>query len=179
MITYKGIAGTVATEHVTIPNLTHCISYSNEEIIAIQKMAVTIQEKAEVFLVLDVGGSFLGARTVIDALTPYFRINNGVEIMYAGQNMSGAYLKQLLTYLDNKEVYANVISKSGSTMEPALAFRIVRDYMEKRYGCETQQRIIVTTDAVKGVLKEIADAEGYRKFIVPADVGGDTRYLHR
>ena len=86
--------------------------------------------------------------------------------------MSGTYLKQLLAYLDSKEVYVNVISKSGSTMEPALAFRIVKGYMEKRYGFDAQKRIIVTTDANKGVLKEIADREGYRQFVVPEDVGG-------
>lgn len=172
MITYKGIAEIAATEHVKIPNLTHYSSCSKEEIVAMQKIAVTIQEKAEILLVLGVGGSFLGARAVIDALTPYFRTKNGVEIVYAGQNMSGAYMKQLLTYLDDKEVYVNVISKSGSTMEPALAFRVVKDYMDKRYGQAAKERIIVTTDAKKGVLKEIADAQRYRQFVVPEDVGG-------
>jgi len=95
-----------------------------------------------------------------------------VEIVYAGQNMSGAYLKQLLTFLDSNEVYVNVISKSGSTMETALAFRIVKQYMEERYGFESKQRIIVTTDANKGTLKQITDKEGYRQFVVPTNVGG-------
>lgn len=109
---------------------------------------------------------------MIDALTPYFHTNNGVEILYAGNNMSGAYLKQLLSYLDTKDVYVNVISKSGSTMEPALAFRVVQKYMERRYGNATSKRIIVTTDAEKGILKQIAIKEGYRQFTVPSEVGG-------
>lgn len=155
-----------------MPQLEHYIYNHDDEINRILKTASEIQRESQILLIIGVGGSFLGARAVIDALTPYFRTNNGVEIVYAGQNMSGAYLKQLLTYLDRKEVYVNVISKSGSTMEPALAFRIVKDYMDKRYGKEAQQRIIVTTDAEKGVLKEIADKERYRQFVVPANVGG-------
>ena len=86
--------------------------------------------------------------------------------------MSGAYIQQLLTSLENKEIYVNVISKSGTTMEPALAFRVLRQYMEKRYGEEAQNRIIVTTDAEKGVLKKIADNTGYRQFTIPANIGG-------
>lgn len=143
-----------------------------DDIFLIKEIAVEIQQKAQVFLVIGVGGSFLGARAVIDALSPYFRTNNGVEIVYAGNNMSGPYLKQLLTYLDTKEVYVNVTSKSGTTMEPALAFRVVKDYMESRYGSATQQRILVTTDAKTGILKKIADKEGYRQFTIPSDVGG-------
>ncbi|MGA3673619.1 glucose-6-phosphate isomerase [Lysinibacillus agricola] len=138
----------------------------------IQHLASIIKEKAQVYLVIGVGGSFLGARAVIDALTPYFRSYNGVEVLYAGNNMSGAYLKQLLAYLDTKDIYVNVISKSGSTMEPALAFRVMKDYMEKRYGQTARERIFVTTDAEKGILKQIADKEGYRQFVVPSDIGG-------
>lgn len=86
--------------------------------------------------------------------------------------MSGAYLKQLLAYLEDKSVYVNVVSKSGTTMEPALAFRVVKQYMENRYAKEAVKRILVTTDAEKGILKQIADQEGYRQFVIPADVGG-------
>ena len=138
----------------------------------IQNLASIIIEKTQIFLVIGVGGSFLGARAVIDALTPYFGPKNGVEILYAGKNISGAYLKQLLSYLDTKEVYVNVISKSGTTMETALAFRVVKNYMEQRYGKWASERILVTTDAEKGILKMIADKEGYRQFVVPSDVGG-------
>lgn len=132
-----------------------------------------ICSKADVFVVIGIGGSFLGARAVQDALTPYFGIHkNGIEVIYVGHHMSGAYMKQILTYLDNKEVYINVISKSGGTMEPALAFRVLRQYMEKRYGEEATQRIIVTTDPEKGLLKKIADVSGYRRFEIPPDIGG-------
>lgn len=147
-------------------------SLITEDLHDIQQLALSIQENIQVFLVIGVGGSFLGARAVIDALSPYFCKNNSVEILYAGNNMSGSYLKELLCYLDSKEVYVNVISKSGSTMEPALAFRIVKEYMVKRYGCKSKERIIVTTDARKGILKQIADKEGYRQLIVPKDIGG-------
>ncbi len=157
---------------VGLPDMKHYIDCSVEEMLGIQKVANEIQENAEVLLVIGVGGSFLGARAVIDALTPYFRTISGVEVIYAGNNMSGAYLRQLLTYLDGKSVYVNVISKSGSTMEPALAFRVVKQYMENRYGTEAFERILVTTDPEKGILKNIANESGYRQFVIPTDVGG-------
>ncbi|SCY58539.1 glucose-6-phosphate isomerase [Lysinibacillus fusiformis] len=155
-----------------IPELFNYINRPTEEYLAIQRVANEVNQQAGILLVIGVGGSFLGARAVIDACTPYFRTLNGVEIVYAGQNMSGSYLKQLLTFLDSKDVYVNVISKSGSTMETALAFRIVKQYMEERYGFGSKQRIIVTTDANKGTLKQIAEKEGYRQFEVPTNVGG-------
>lgn len=128
---------------------------------------------ADVLVVIGVGGSFLGAKAIQDALTPYFgTCANGIEVVYVGQNMSGSYIRQLLNSLDYKEVYINVISKSGTTMEPALAFRVFRQYMEKRYGEEAYNRIIVTTDAEKGLLKEIAENSGYRQFAIPANIGG-------
>ncbi|WP_052126320.1 glucose-6-phosphate isomerase [Ureibacillus massiliensis] len=157
---------------VAIPDMKHYIDCSMEELFAIQQVANEIQEKANVLLVIGVGGSFLGARAVIDALTPYFGTKSNVEVIYAGNNMSGAYLKQLLAYLEDKSVYVNVVSKSGTTMEPALAFRVVKQYMENRYAKEAVKRILVTTDAKKGILKQIADQEGYRQFVIPADVGG-------
>ncbi|UUV25150.1 MULTISPECIES: glucose-6-phosphate isomerase [Lysinibacillus] len=138
----------------------------------VHQLASEIMTKTQILIVIGVGGSFLGARAVIDALTPYFRKKNDIEILYAGNNMSGTYLNQLLTYLDSKEVYVNVISKSGSTMEPALAFRVIKEYMVSRYGHESQQRIIVTTDSEKGILKRIAEKEGYHQLNVPTDVGG-------
>lgn len=143
-----------------------------EEIFPIHQVANKIKQHDNVLVVGGVGGSFLGARAVIDALTPYFRSLNGVEIVYAGHNMSGAYLKQLLTYLNTKSVYVNVISKSGSTMEPILAFRVLKQYMDDRYGADSQERIIVTTDAEKAILKQITEQQGYHQFIVPDDVGG-------
>ena len=98
---------------------------------SIQLVANEIKLQADVLVVVGVGGSFLGARAIQDALTPYFGLHqNGIEVVYAGQNMSGAYIKQLLDSLATKEVYVNVISKSGTTMEPALAFRLIRFFMQ-------------------------------------------------
>ncbi|MGE7689341.1 glucose-6-phosphate isomerase [Lysinibacillus sp. NPDC097214] len=140
---------------------------------SIQCVAGEIKLQADVLVVVGVGGSFLGARAIQDALTPYFgQHRNGIEVVYVGQNMSGAYIKQLLESLATKEVYVNVISKSGTTMEPALAFRVIRSFMNQRYGEEAKNRIIVTTDAKRGVLKQIADDADYRQFVIPENIGG-------
>lgn len=172
MLTLKQLTTIPKIQLEDFPSITHHRWCAIEDLFSIQLVADEINQKAQVLIVIGVGGSFLGARAVIDALTPYFRTENDIEILYAGNNMSGAYLKQLLTYLEGKEVYVNVISKSGSTMETALAFRVIQEYMVSRYGHESQQRIIVTTDSEKGVLKKIADIEGYRQLNVPTDVGG-------
>ncbi|KOP77998.1 hypothetical protein AMS59_14225 [Lysinibacillus sp. FJAT-14745] len=139
----------------------------------IERVASEVRACADVLVVVGVGGSFLGARAIQEALMPYFSLaNGGIEVVYVGLNMSGAYIKELLEYLDTKQVYVNVISKSGGTMEPALAFRVMRLYMEERYGDKAIERIIVTTDAEKGTLKGIADKAGYRQFVIPNDIGG-------
>lgn len=146
---------------------------NNNLIHSIERVASEIRECSEVLIVIGVGGSFLGARAIQDALTPYFGTNkSGIEVVYVGQNMSGAYIKELIDYIENKSVYINVISKSGETMEPALAFRVIRLHMEERYGKEAVNRIIVTTDPDNGVLKKIADKEGYRQFVIPNNIGG-------
>ena len=146
---------------------------NNQLIHTIERVASEIRECADILIVIGVGGSFLGARAIQDALTPYFgTTKSGIEVIYVGQNMSGAYIKELIDYIENKRVYVNVISKSGETMEPALAFRVLRLYMEKRYGKEVTNRIIVTTDAAHGRLKKIADKEGYRQFVIPNNIGG-------
>lgn len=139
----------------------------------IEEIANEIRSFADVLIVIGVGGSFLGARAVQDALTPYFKAHQeGIEVIYVGQNMSGAYIKQLLENIENKSVYVNVVSKSGGTMEPALAFRVLRQYMELQYGEKAAERIIVTTDARKGILKKMADSSGYRQFVIPSNIGG-------
>ncbi|MEK4128675.1 glucose-6-phosphate isomerase [Solibacillus sp. FSL W8-0474] len=144
-----------------------------EILVSIERVASEIRECADVLVVVGVGGSFLGARAIQEAIMPYFgSTKGGIEVVYVGLNMSGAYIKQLLSYLDKKQVYINVISKSGGTMEPALAFRVMRHYMEERYGKKSKERIIVTTDAEKGILKGIADKAGYRQFVIPATIGG-------
>ena len=105
----------------------------NELLSQIEQVAAEIRQEADVLIVIGIGGSFLGARAILDALTPYFgRQMQGIEVIYVGQNMSGAYINQLLKYIVDKRVYVNVISKSGGTMEPALAFRAMRQYMEAK-----------------------------------------------
>lgn len=139
----------------------------------IQQVANEIKMFADVLLVVGVGGSFLGAKAIQEALSPYFgQIPGGIEVIYVGHNMSGAYMQQLLEILEHKNIYINVISKSGTTLEPALAFRVLRNYMENRYGSDVQNRIIVTTDAQNGLLKKIADYSGFRQFVIPKNIGG-------
>lgn len=146
---------------------------NNELINSIISISEEIKKNADVLVVIGVGGSYLGAKAIQDALTPYFGNHpNGIEVIYAGQNMSGAYISQLLTSLQDKEVYINVISKSGSTMEPALSFRVLRKYLEERYGNEAINRIIVTTDPERGLLKEIAEVHTYRQYTIPKNIGG-------
>lgn len=140
---------------------------------SVLSVANEIKANADVLVVIGVGGSYLGAKAIQDALTPYFGNHpNGIEVVYIGQNMSGAYIRHLLKSLVEKEFYINVISKSGSTMEPALAFRVFRQYLEERYAEGAKDRIIVTTDPEKGILKSMAEVHGYRQFGIPSNIGG-------
>ncbi|NLJ94472.1 MAG: glucose-6-phosphate isomerase, partial [Clostridiaceae bacterium] len=149
------------------------VNYDKEEFAAIKVAAEQIQKQSDVLLVVGIGGSYLGARAVIEALKPAFPIaDNEIEIVFVGHHISGDYLNDLLKYLEGKEVSLNVISKSGTTTEPAIAFRILREYLIDRYGDESKDRIFVTTDKRKGALKELADQVGYQTFVVPDDVGG-------
>ncbi|WP_052124212.1 glucose-6-phosphate isomerase [Ureibacillus manganicus] len=152
----------------------HAPLEDNTQIVqSILEVASEIKLKADVLVVVGIGGSYLGAKAIQDALTPYFGSHeNGIEVVYAGQNLSGAYINQLIKSLANKEIYVNVISKSGSTMEPALAFRVFRQYLEERYGDEAVQRIIVTTDPEKGLLNDMAEKHNYRTFNIPQNIGG-------
>ena len=146
----------------------------NEDLVnSIQGISNEIKFLADILVVVGIGGAFSGARAIQSALIPYFGVHqNGIQVVYVGHNMSGAYIQQLLNSLEGKEVYVNVISKSGTTMETVLAFRVLRKYMENRYGNEAQKRIVVTTDAKKGLLKKIADNAGYRQFVIPENIGG-------
>ncbi len=143
----------------------------------IETAATRFREMSEVSVVVGIGGSYLGARAVIEALSPHFpllRKKAGNPVMlYAGNNISEDYLAELLQVLDEKEYTLTVISKSGTTTEPALAFRLLREHMEKKYGKEeARNRIIAITDKEKGALKQLATEEGYETFVVPDDVGG-------
>lgn len=143
----------------------------------IDSLGKEIRENAEVLISVGIGGSYLGARAVIESfLNPFSKAKKGAtQVIYAGHNMNGEYFKHLLDYLeeDNKDFYINVISKSGTTTEPAIAFRFLKEYAEKRYGKEgAAKRIIATTDAKKGALKTLSDENKYRTFVIPDDVGG-------
>lgn len=152
---------------------------TEEEIAKIKSAADKIRTNAEVLIVIGTGGSYLGAKAVIDMLSDsLYNIQSdakrrGPQIIFIGNNLSGKYMRSVIEYIEDKEVAVNVISKSGTTLEPAVAFRILKLFMEEKYGKGgATERIFVTTDAEKGVLKEIADNEGYEEFVVPHDVGG-------
>lgn len=151
---------------------------NDAEIDQIAQHAASIREDADIFIVCGIGGSFTGAKAIIEALTLPFQ-NQGPEILFAGHQMSGRYLDQLLKYIgkpgadgEPKSVYLNVISKSGSTLETALAFRTIRKWMHEVYGEESKERIIATTGESGGVLNKIIEKEGYKKYIIPEDIGG-------
>ncbi|NNF04876.1 MAG: glucose-6-phosphate isomerase [Rhodothermales bacterium] len=136
----------------------------------IERTAREIRERADVLLCVGIGGSYLGAAAVIDALTPAFG-RAAPKIVFAGHHISGSYLSDLLDSLDGRSVYVNVISKSGTTLEPALAFRFIRQWMHECFD-DADRRIIATTDAEAGALNEVAGEFGYRSYVIPDDVGG-------
>ena len=145
----------------------------------IQKAAQKIQSDSEVLLVIGIGGSYLGARAAIEFLRHSFynnvskEIRKTPEIYYCGNNLSGTYLSQLIDVIGDRDFSVNIISKSGTTTEPAVAFRIFKEMLEKKYGKEeAAKRIYATTDKAKGALKSLATEEGYETFVVPDDVGG-------
>jgi glucose-6-phosphate isomerase len=150
---------------------------NDAELEEITSHAERIRQDADVFIVCGIGGSYTGAMAIIKALNPYFK-NNGPEILYAGHHMSGKYLKQMMEHLKTpkedgelKSVYLNGISKSGSTLETALAFRTIRSWMHEVYE-DASDRIIATTGKEGGVMNKIVAEEGYQKYIIPDDVGG-------
>ena len=154
-------------------------NYDKEEFERIKKAAKKIKKESDILLVIGIGGSYLGARAVIEALTSSFNNMQAEEqkkfpeILYAGNNLSPNYLNELIEYIGDKDFSVNVISKSGTTTEPAIAFRIFREILENKYGIdEARSRIYVTTDKKRGALKTLADNEGYEKFVIPDNVGG-------
>lgn len=147
-----------------------CIS--KEELKNLKKVAKEIRNEADVLVVVGIGGSYLGAKAVIDMFSSYFK-SSKPEIVFAGFNLSAEYTKEMLEYIKDKNVYVNVVSKSGTTLEPAIAFDLILKELKKKYeGEELTKRIIITTDKEKGLLKEMANKEGYRTFIVPDKIGG-------
>ena len=147
-----------------------------ESLIAdIEKTAAELRKKSEIFVVIGIGGSYLGARAVIEALQNHFAPLTDAKplVVYAGHNMSEDYLHELMAILDKKDYSLAVISKSGTTTEPAIAFRILKQHIINKYGeTEAASRIIAITDKAKGALKQLANVKGYKTYIVPDDVGG-------
>ena len=140
-----------------------------------QTAAEKIKSNSDVLLVIGIGGSYLGARAVISALQNKFGNfgHGGTQVMFAGHHMSSTYTVELLDYLKDKDFSINVISKSGTTTEPAIAFRIFNELLVEKYGEEeAAKRVYATTDANKGALKELATSKNYETFVVPDDVGG-------
>ena len=143
-----------------------------EEYDRIKKAAKKIADESDVLVVVGIGGSYLGAKAVIEALKPYYSTKPGLEVIFAGHTLSSTYMSQLLEYLQDRDFSVNVISKSGTTTEPAIAFRLLKQLLEQKYGSRAASRIYATTDAVKGALRVQADELGYETFIVPDDIGG-------
>lgn len=142
------------------------------EIQDIRETADMINEQSECLLVIGIGGSYLGAKAVISMLDNYYPAKKGLEIIFAGHTLSSTYTAELLEYLQHRSFSINVISKSGTTTEPAIAFRLAKELLEKKYGDEASKRIFVTTTADNSVLHSIAKASGYKEFFIPKDIGG-------
>lgn len=154
-------------------------NFDKEEFKRIKLTAEKIQKDSDVLLVIGIGGSYLGTRACIDALSHTFYNNiskderKTPEIYYVGNNISSNYLTDLMDVIEGKDISINIISKSGTTTEPAIAFRIFKEYMEKKYGKDVAKtRIYATTDKVRGALKQLSNNEGYETFVIPDDVGG-------
>ncbi|MGE6422198.1 glucose-6-phosphate isomerase, partial [Staphylococcus pasteuri] len=150
------------------------VDYDKEEFSRIVEASKRIKANSDVLVVIGIGGSYLGARAAIEMLTSSFRTNNDYpEIVFVGNHLSSSYTKELVDYLADKDFSVNVISKSGTTTEPAVAFRLFKQLVENKYGKEeAKKRIFATTDKKKGALKQLATNEGYETFVVPDDVGG-------
>ena len=152
------------------------VDYDKEEFTRIKAAAERIQSNSDVLIVIGIGGSYLGARAAIEFLKSPFYNNmkkDTPDIYYVGNNINPTYLNEVLSTCEGKDITVNVISKSGTTTEPALAFRIFKKLIEDKYGRDgAKERIFCTTDKSKGTLKNLADAEGYETFVIPDDVGG-------
>ena len=146
-------------------------NYDKEEFSRIKEVAAKVRENTEVFVVCGIGGSYLGARAAIEMMNGLYG-DKKPEIIYMGNTFSSTYISQVMNYIKDKEVTVNVISKSGTTTETALAFRILKQFMEEKYGEDAKNRIIATTEKARGTLKALADKEGYETFVIPDDIGG-------
>ena len=152
------------------------VDYDKDEFARIEKAAEKIRSDSDVLVVIGIGGSYLGARAVIEAVKGQLHnstVKDAPAIYFVGNSISPSYLRDVIDLCEGKDVSVNIISKSGTTTEPAVAFRIFKGMLEKKYGKEgAKSRIYATTDRARGTLKELSDAEGYETFVVPDDVGG-------
>jgi glucose-6-phosphate isomerase len=184
---YKAIEGQVIVAHdalhlstglgndftgwLTLPN-----DYDKEEVLQIKAAAEKIKKDSDIFIVIGIGGSYLGARAAIELLKSPFYNNlkkDTPDIYFAGNNINSGYLNELISLCEGRDFSINVISKSGTTTEPAIAFRVFRDLLEKKYGADgARSRIYATTDKARGTLKKLADTEGFESFVIPDNVGG-------
>ncbi len=181
-----GIAAQVSAAHNMLHNadglgndflgwLSLPFSYDKDEFVRIKKAAQKIRSDSDILIVIGIGGSYLGARAAIEFLhsNNYNDLTDGTKIYFTGNSISGSALSELIKICEGKNISVNVISKSGTTTEPAVAFRVFKEYMENRYGkSEASKRIYCTTDKSRGTLKKLADSEGYECFVIPDDVGG-------
>lgn len=184
---YKGISSAVRAAHETLSQknglgndflgwVTLPTDYDKSEFERIKKASEKIRKDSKVLIVIGIGGSYLGARAAIEALksTLYNSLcKDTPEIYFVGNSISPTYLNEVISLVEGRDFSVNVISKSGTTTEPALAFRVFREILEERYGTEeAKNRIYATTDKAKGTLKELSDRNGYETFVIPDDVGG-------
>ena len=184
---YKGIASAVLAAEKTFSEKSGLgndflgwadlpTNYDREEFDRIKKAAAKIKSDSEVLIVIGIGGSYLGARAAIEALrsTLYNSLKKDTpEIYFVGNSISPTYLNEVISIVDGRDFSVNVISKSGTTTEPALAFRVFRELLEQKYGADgAKGRIYATTDKARGTLKELSDRNGYETFVIPDDVGG-------
>ena len=184
---YKGIQPAVTAAHETLTSknglgndflgwTTLPADYDKDEFARIKAAAEKIKKNSEVLIVIGIGGSYLGARAVIEAVKSslYNSLKKDTpDIYFIGNTISPTYLNEVISLVEGRDFSVNIISKSGTTTEPALAFRVFRELLEKKYGADgAKERIFATTDAKKGTLKELSDKNGYETFVIPDNVGG-------
>lgn len=146
-------------------------TYDQEEFARIKQTAARMREMCDMFVVCGIGGSYLGARAAIEMINGLYA-NKKPEIIFIGNTFSSTYIAQVMEYIKDKEVCVNVISKSGTTTETSLAFRLLKQFMDEKYKEQAKERIVATTDKARGVLKAVANQEGYETFVIPDDIGG-------
>ena len=147
------------------------LNYDKEEFERILALKNRMKGKYDTVLVCGIGGSYLGARAALEMVKGLYP-EDGIEVIFVGNTFSTTYINQVLKHIENKNVVLNVISKSGTTTETAISFRIFKQFMEKKYGEDAKNRIYATTDKARGTLKALADKEGYETFVIPDDIGG-------